>query len=68
MRGSIPSSQALTLVYTPSKLDRIHGLVHNRWGCGLLSLSRLRLGFVEIVQSGWPCLELLLRLSSCAPV
>ena len=42
---------------------RVHELVRKRWGCGLLTMARLRIGFVDIVHSGWPYFGVLARVS-----
>lgn len=42
---------------------RVHELVRKRWGCGLLTMARLRIGFIDIVHSGWPYFGVLSRVS-----
>eukprot|EP00435_Cladocopium_sp_Y103_P017389 s2307_g4.t1 len=32
---------------------RVHELAINKWGRGLLDLTQLRLGFADIIESGW---------------
>lgn len=42
---------------------RVHELVRRRWGCGLLTMAKLRIGFVDIVHSGWPYFGVLARVA-----
>ncbi|CAK9083872.1 unnamed protein product [Durusdinium trenchii] len=41
---------------------RLHELVVNKWGRGLLDLTKLRLGFADIIESGWPVFGVLARI------
>ncbi|CAE7356042.1 unnamed protein product [Symbiodinium natans] len=36
-----------------NKNQRWHELVKKKWGRGLLELAKLRLGFADIIESGW---------------
>lgn len=41
---------------------RVHELAINKWGRGLLDLTQLRLGFADIIESGWPFFGILARI------
>eukprot|EP00434_Breviolum_minutum_P020692 symbB.v1.2.018246.t1/scaffold1447.1/size118252/6 len=41
---------------------RLHELAIKKWGRGLLDLAKLRLGFADIIESGWPFFGILARI------
>ncbi|OLP89951.1 hypothetical protein AK812_SmicGene28535 [Symbiodinium microadriaticum] len=55
-------SLSLLCASKDNKNQRWHGLVRKRWGRGLLDLARLRLGFADIIASGWPYFGVLARI------